>query len=154
MGFADVGAMWRSNYDMPPDAFAAEMDRLWQQVRPLYVSLHAYVRTQLVKKYGPGVVPADGADSRAPAGKYVGAGLGEYLSAGRASKCRSRLRPHGNFESQTDRSSRHGALRRAIFYVARLCGVAADILAAFDVRETARSRSRLPRQRVGHRLRR
>jgi peptidyl-dipeptidase A len=60
LGFADVGAMWRSGYDMPPDAFAAELDRLWQQVRPLYVSLHAYTRSQLVKKYGPGVVSADG----------------------------------------------------------------------------------------------
>ena len=59
MGFADVGAMWRAGYDMPPDAFGAELDRLWNQVRPLYVSLHAYVRTQLVKKYGPGVVRAD-----------------------------------------------------------------------------------------------
>src|SRR6202522_3968602 len=46
-GFADVGAMWRSNYDMAPDAFSAELDRLWQQVRPLYVSLHAYVRWNL-----------------------------------------------------------------------------------------------------------
>ena len=45
LGFADVGAMWRSNYDMPPGVFSAEMDRLWEQVRPLYVSLHAYVRT-------------------------------------------------------------------------------------------------------------
>jgi peptidyl-dipeptidase A len=44
MGFADVGAMWRSGYDMPPEAFSAELDRLWQQVRPLYVALHAYVR--------------------------------------------------------------------------------------------------------------
>jgi peptidyl-dipeptidase A len=43
MGFADTGAMWRSNYDMPSDDFAKEMDRLWEQVRPLYVSLHAYV---------------------------------------------------------------------------------------------------------------
>ncbi|HUR37374.1 MAG TPA: M2 family metallopeptidase [Terriglobales bacterium] len=59
-GFQDVGALWRSNYDMPPDAFAAEMERLWQQVRPLYLSLHTYVRAQLVKKYGPNVVPADG----------------------------------------------------------------------------------------------
>jgi peptidyl-dipeptidase A len=58
-GFADVGAMWRSNYDMAPDAFAAELDRLWQQVRPLYVSLHAYVRWNLQKKYGPGVVRED-----------------------------------------------------------------------------------------------
>jgi peptidyl-dipeptidase A len=60
LGFADVGAMWRSNYDMKPDEFAAELDRLWEQVRPLYVSLHAYVRNQLLKKYGPGVIPADG----------------------------------------------------------------------------------------------
>lgn len=59
-GFKDVGSLWRSNYDMPPDAFAAEMERLWQQVRPLYLSLHTYVRAQLVKKYGANVVPADG----------------------------------------------------------------------------------------------
>jgi peptidyl-dipeptidase A len=59
MGFADTGAMWRSNYDMPPDQFAAEVDRLWQQVRPLYVSLHTYVRWRLAKKYGPSVVRED-----------------------------------------------------------------------------------------------
>jgi peptidyl-dipeptidase A len=59
MGFADVGAMWRSGYDMSPEAFSAELDRLWQQVRPLYVSLHAYVRTQLVKKYGPSAIRED-----------------------------------------------------------------------------------------------
>jgi peptidyl-dipeptidase A len=59
MGFADVGAMWRAGYDMPPDVFGAELDRLWNQVRPLYISLHAYVRTQLVKKYGPSAVGAD-----------------------------------------------------------------------------------------------
>ncbi|HUI55086.1 MAG TPA: M2 family metallopeptidase, partial [Bryobacteraceae bacterium] len=44
LGFRDTGAMWRSKYDMPPDDFAKELDRLWEQVRPLYVSLHAYVR--------------------------------------------------------------------------------------------------------------
>jgi peptidyl-dipeptidase A len=59
MGFPDVGDMWRAGYDMPPDAFGAELDRLWQQVRPLYVSLHAYVRSQLVKKYGAEIVRAD-----------------------------------------------------------------------------------------------
>jgi peptidyl-dipeptidase A len=59
LGFADVGAMWRSNYDMPPDKFAAEVDRLWQQVRPLYEALHAYTRTQLVKKYGAAVLTED-----------------------------------------------------------------------------------------------
>jgi peptidyl-dipeptidase A len=60
LGFADTGAMWRSNYDMPPDQFAAEMDRLWTQVKPLYDSLHCYVRSSLVKKYGSDVVSPDG----------------------------------------------------------------------------------------------
>jgi peptidyl-dipeptidase A len=59
MGFADTGAMWRSNYDMPPDDFAKEMDRLWEQVRPLYVSLQAYVRWKLADKYGKDVVRED-----------------------------------------------------------------------------------------------
>jgi peptidyl-dipeptidase A len=59
MGFADVGAMWRSGYDMPPDDFARELDRLWTQVRPLYVSLHAYVRWKLAEKYGKDVVRED-----------------------------------------------------------------------------------------------
>lgn len=60
MGFTDVGTMWRSNYDMPPDAFAGEVERLWQQVRPLYLSLHAYVRHALSKKYGKEIVPETG----------------------------------------------------------------------------------------------
>jgi len=59
-GYADMGALWRSGYDMPPDAFAVDLDRLWNQVRPLYLSLHAYVRSQLIKNYGPSAVPADG----------------------------------------------------------------------------------------------
>jgi peptidyl-dipeptidase A len=60
LGFPDTGAMWRSKYDMPPDAFAAEVDRLWDQVKPLYLSLHAYVRSRLRDKYGASVVPANG----------------------------------------------------------------------------------------------
>ena len=60
LGFADAGAMWRSGYDMPPDEFSTEVERLWQQVRPLYLSLHAYVRTRLGKQYGTDLVPPDG----------------------------------------------------------------------------------------------
>jgi peptidyl-dipeptidase A len=59
LGFADTGAMWRAKYDMPPDAFAKELDRLWDQVRPLYLELHAYVRMKLREKYGD-VVPEKG----------------------------------------------------------------------------------------------
>jgi len=55
LGFADTGAMWRSKYDMPPDDFAKEVDRLWDQVRPLYLSLHTYVRSKLREKYGDAV---------------------------------------------------------------------------------------------------
>jgi peptidyl-dipeptidase A len=59
LGFLDAGAMWRAGYDMPPDDFAREMDRLWGQVRPLYVALHAYVRRRLNERYGA-AVPANG----------------------------------------------------------------------------------------------
>jgi peptidyl-dipeptidase A len=59
LGFADTGAMWRAKYDMPPDEFTKELDRLWNQVRPLYLKLHAYMRLKLRDKYGD-VVPADG----------------------------------------------------------------------------------------------
>ncbi|MGH9389833.1 MAG: M2 family metallopeptidase, partial [Vicinamibacteria bacterium] len=60
LGFGDLGAMWRSKYDMPPDEFAKELDRLWEQVKPLYVSLHAYVRRRLIETYGKDHVPSDG----------------------------------------------------------------------------------------------
>ena len=59
IGFADTGAMWRGKYDMPADAFTSELDRLWDQVRPLYVKLHAYVRMKLHDRYGD-AVPAAG----------------------------------------------------------------------------------------------
>ena len=59
LGFQDTGAMWRSKYDMPPDAFAKEVDRLWEQLKPLYLSLHSYVRWKLREKYG-NLVPANG----------------------------------------------------------------------------------------------
>ncbi len=60
LGFDDVGSMWRSNYDMTPDAFAAEMDRAWGQVKPLYDALHCHVRAKLNDKYGDEVVPKQG----------------------------------------------------------------------------------------------
>lgn len=55
LGFADAGAMWRSNYDMDPKEFAAMTERLWQEMKPLYVALHTYVRTKLNEKYGDAV---------------------------------------------------------------------------------------------------
>jgi peptidyl-dipeptidase A len=53
--YSDVGALWRSGYDMEPDQFAALTDKLWKQVEPLYVALHTYVRWKLNEKYGDAV---------------------------------------------------------------------------------------------------
>jgi peptidyl-dipeptidase A len=60
LGYPDAGAMWRSGYDMEPDAFAAETDRLWTQVRPFYENLHCYVRARLNDRYGDDVQPLTG----------------------------------------------------------------------------------------------
>ncbi len=57
-GFADLGAMWRSGYDMPPDEFAAEATRLWEQVKPLYGAMQCYARGRLAAQYGEDKVPA------------------------------------------------------------------------------------------------
>lgn len=60
LGFSDVGAMWRSAYDMPPEDFAKLTDKLWNEVKPLYEALHTYTRTKLNQKYGSEVQPATG----------------------------------------------------------------------------------------------
>ncbi len=60
LGFADTGALWRGGYDMAPEEFSRELDRLWEQVKPLYTQLHAYVRWKLREKYGADVVPESG----------------------------------------------------------------------------------------------
>ncbi|HEY0660240.1 MAG TPA: M2 family metallopeptidase [Lysobacter sp.] len=52
LGYADTGELWRSGYDMTPAEIAAETDRLWGQVKPLYEQLHCYTRTRLEAKYG------------------------------------------------------------------------------------------------------
>jgi peptidyl-dipeptidase A len=58
--FGDVSDIWKSRYDMPPAAFEKEVDRLWDQVRPLYEDLHCYVRSKLGATYGADKVAADG----------------------------------------------------------------------------------------------
>jgi peptidyl-dipeptidase A len=60
LGYSDVGAMWRAQYDMPADDFAKMTDKLWLQVKPLYDQLHCYTRTKLNQKYGNAVQPDSG----------------------------------------------------------------------------------------------
>jgi peptidyl-dipeptidase A len=57
IGFDDVGALWRSGYDMSAEAFRADVERLWGQVKPLYDDLHCYVRARLRKRYGEELLP-------------------------------------------------------------------------------------------------
>ena len=119
LGFADTGAMWRAKYDMPPDAFAKELDRLWTQVRPLYLKLHAYVRMKLREKYGDAVpekgpIPAHLLGNIwaqewqniyplvAPTARDAGYSLDDIL------------------KQPQDERARHGPRRRAFLHVARL----------------------------------
>ncbi len=60
LGYPDTGALWRSKYDMPAEDFAKEMDRQWEQVKPLYDALQCHVRAKLNEKYGDEVVAPNG----------------------------------------------------------------------------------------------
>ncbi len=60
IGFKDLSELWRGGYDMGPDDFDKEVERLWQQVKPLYEKLHCHVRAQLAEQYGADKVPSDG----------------------------------------------------------------------------------------------
>jgi peptidyl-dipeptidase A len=60
LGYADLGEMWRAEYDMTPAEFESEAGRLWQQVKPLYDELHCHVRAKLGGVYGIDKVPQDG----------------------------------------------------------------------------------------------
>ncbi|MFV0594354.1 M2 family metallopeptidase [Shewanella sp.] len=60
LGYANLSELWRSQYDMKPDEFSQELDRLWGQVKPLYESLHCYVRGELNNEYGDVIAPKTG----------------------------------------------------------------------------------------------
>jgi peptidyl-dipeptidase A len=57
IGFEDMGALWRSGYDMTPQEFEADIERLWQEVKPLYDDLHCFTRKKLRAKYGKDKIP-------------------------------------------------------------------------------------------------
>ena len=110
LGYADTGVMWRSGYDMTPEAFAADMNRVYQQLRPLYLSLHAYVRHKLRDRYGS-ALSGEGADSGASPRQPVAAGVEQHLSAGRARQREAVVLADRQPEGPHDRSAWHGAHR-------------------------------------------
>jgi peptidyl-dipeptidase A len=60
LGHHDTSVLWRSWYDMPPDAFAAAVERLWSQLEPMYKNLQCYARARLNDRYGSAVQPRTG----------------------------------------------------------------------------------------------
>ncbi|XP_007958103.1 angiotensin-converting enzyme-like protein Ace3 [Orycteropus afer afer] len=54
-GYKDMGALWRTMYDSEDKNSTLEHDleQLFQELRPLYLNLHAYVRHALYRHYGP-----------------------------------------------------------------------------------------------------
>ncbi|XP_030751663.1 angiotensin-converting enzyme-like isoform X2 [Sitophilus oryzae] len=48
--FTDVSEYWLDDYEDPN--FKSQIQSLWEQLKPLYLQIHAYVRTKLRGKYG------------------------------------------------------------------------------------------------------
>ncbi|NWS81100.1 ACE enzyme, partial [Toxostoma redivivum] len=50
-GFNDTGSYWRSWYNS--ESFEKDLERIYNQLEPLYLNLHAFVRRKLYDRYGP-----------------------------------------------------------------------------------------------------
>jgi peptidyl-dipeptidase A len=151
LGFKDMGALWRSKYDMPADDFARELDRLWTQVQPFYQSLHAYVRWKLREKYGRDVVPEKGPIPAHLLGNMWGAGVGEHLPARGPQGHGPGVRPDREPQGQGGGRAGDGALRGALLHLPRLRAAAPDLLGALALHQAPGPRRGVPRQRLGHR---
>lgn len=53
--YSDTGAYWLRNYES--DTFKADIEGLWQTIKPFYQQLHAYVRAKLRAHYGEDKIP-------------------------------------------------------------------------------------------------
>ncbi|XP_049717325.1 angiotensin-converting enzyme-like protein Ace3 [Elephas maximus indicus] len=61
-GYKDMGALWRSKYDSENETSTLEgdLELLFQELQPLYLNLHAYVRRALHRHYGPQLIDLKG----------------------------------------------------------------------------------------------
>ena len=60
LGYDGLDDLWFSKYDMPKEEFLSEIDRVLDEVKPLYEALHCHVRDSLNKEYGDGIVSKTG----------------------------------------------------------------------------------------------
>ena len=151
LGFADLGVMWRSGYDMPPQAFEDLSGRLWQQVKPLYVEsavLRARAaRPALWRRQGA----ARQADPGAAARQHVGAAVDEDLSGHPPALPASRRRNRGcAAEERAVGRGATDALGGELLHLAGIRTAARWLLGALHADAAARPRSGVPRQRLGH----
>ncbi|KAK7092762.1 uncharacterized protein [Littorina saxatilis] len=58
LGYADTGEYWRNVYES--DTFQTDLEKLLEQLSPLYTQLHAFVRRKLVDIYGASRFPYSG----------------------------------------------------------------------------------------------
>jgi peptidyl-dipeptidase A len=114
LGYQDLGAMWRSGYDMPADDFTREAARLYSQVEPLYKDLQCFARGRLARQYG---------EDRAMGRGLFAAGAVSWREPGRRRRCAGRpeLRPGADDE-----------VGRVVLHVDRLPAAAGDVLGALD----------------------
>ncbi|XP_006897856.1 PREDICTED: angiotensin-converting enzyme-like isoform X2 [Elephantulus edwardii] len=57
-GYKDTGDSWRSTYETP--SLEQDLEQLFQELQPLYLNLHAYVRRALHRHYGPEYINLEG----------------------------------------------------------------------------------------------
>ncbi|XP_051015235.1 angiotensin-converting enzyme-like protein Ace3 [Acomys russatus] len=57
-GYKDMGALWRSKYES--DSLEEDVKQLFEELQPLYLNLHAYVRRSLYRYYGPELIDLRG----------------------------------------------------------------------------------------------
>ncbi|XP_028721157.1 angiotensin-converting enzyme-like protein Ace3 [Peromyscus leucopus] len=53
-GYENMGALWRSKYES--ETFEQDLEQLYEELQPLYLNLHAYVRRSLYQYYGPELI--------------------------------------------------------------------------------------------------
>ena len=58
-GYHDTGEWWRSDYG-DSTKFERRIGEIWEQIKPLYQNLHAYIRRQLQTIYPDNHFPTEG----------------------------------------------------------------------------------------------
>ena len=151
LGFDDVGAMWRAGYDMAPEAFEADVERLWQQVKPLYDALHCYARARLAAALRQGQGARQAAHPGPAPRQHVGAAVEQDLrrSAQALSQGQHRERRCEAQGAAVGRGA-HGSLGGALLHLAWFPAAAEDVLGALAAHAPARPRGRVSRERLGH----